>query len=446
MDDLEKVETIRTKCNVSYTDAKAALDAADGNVLDAIIWLESQGKTQTTSAHAATESEPVDEPSAEMIAAQAAYEKSSEKTDFSKKMDSVWEYLKKLFRLSLDTKFIATRRDAIILNIPILIPIIALFAWGATIWLMLIGLFFGMRYRIDSDGDVPGSINNLMNHAADAADDIKQNLNDDKYSQKGARMARILIVEDEEKIARFVTLELEHEGYQVEHAADGRTAVDLALERNYDLILLDVLLPQLNGMEVLRRVRKHKDVPVIMVTARDAVMDKVAGLDAGADDYLTKPFAIEELFARIRVALKRSEAVRAASGVGGIGTGAAGGTGVGATAMPPVSDSTQVSASLSPATLAVGSVALDPDRREVTVGGSPIALTAREFDVLALLMAHAETVLTRERIAHEALGYEYMGDTNNVDVHIAHLRAKIEDAGGVRIIQTVRGVGYVCRA
>lgn len=259
-------------------------------------------------------------------------------------------------------------------------------------------------------------------------------------------MARILIVEDEEKIARFVTLELEHEGYQVEHAADGRTAVDLALERNYDLILLDVLLPQLNGMEVLRRVRKHKDVPVIMVTARDAVMDKVAGLDAGADDYLTKPFAIEELFARIRVALKRSEAVRTASGVGGIGTGAASDAGVGAGAIPPVSDSAQASASPSPATLTVGSVVLDPDRREVTVGGSPIALTAREFDVLALLMAHAETVLTRERIAHEALGYEYMGDTNNVDVHIAHLRAKIEDASGARIIQTVRGVGYVCRA
>lgn len=258
-------------------------------------------------------------------------------------------------------------------------------------------------------------------------------------------MARILIVEDEEKIARFVTLELEHEGYQVEHAADGRTAVDLALERDYDLILLDVLLPQLNGMEVLRRVRKHKDVPVIMVTARDAVMDKVAGLDAGADDYLTKPFAIEELFARIRVALKRSEAVRAASGAGAE-TGMAAGAGGDAAAIPPVSDSTRASALPSPATLAVGSVALDPDRREVTVGGSPIALTAREFDVLALLMAHAGTVLTRERIAHEALGYEYVGDTNNVDVHIAHLRAKIEDAGGARIIQTVRGVGYVCRA
>ena len=258
-------------------------------------------------------------------------------------------------------------------------------------------------------------------------------------------MARILIVEDEEKIARFVTLELEHEGYQVEHASDGRTAVDLALERDYDLILLDVLLPQLNGMEVLRRVRKHKDVPVIMVTARDAVMDKVAGLDAGADDYLTKPFAIEELFARIRVALKRSEAARAASGVGGVETGE-GATGAGTAATSPAGDSAKTSAVPSPATLTVGSVALDPDRREVTVGGSPIVLTAREFDVLALLMAHAGTVPTRERIAHEALGYEYVGDTNNVDVHIAHLRAKIEDAGGARIIQTVRGVGYVCRA
>ena len=258
-------------------------------------------------------------------------------------------------------------------------------------------------------------------------------------------MARILIVEDEEKIARFVTLELEHEGYQVEHAADGRTAVDLALERDYDLILLDVLLPQLNGMEVLRRVRKHKDVPVIMVTARDAVMDKVAGLDAGADDYLTKPFAIEELFARIRVALKRAEAVRAASGAGGVGAGA-GAAGVDAAAMPMAGDSAQTAAAPSPAALTVSSVALDPDRREVTVGGVPIVLTAREFDVLALLMAHAGTVLTRERIAHEALGYEYVGDTNNVDVHIAHLRAKIEDAGSARIIQTVRGVGYVCRA
>ena len=261
-------------------------------------------------------------------------------------------------------------------------------------------------------------------------------------------MAKILIVDDERVLVKGIKFNLEHEGYQVEHAADGRTAVDLALERDYDLILLDVLLPQLNGMEVLRRIRKHKDAPVIMVTARDAVMDKVAGLDAGADDYLTKPFAIEELFARIRVALKRSEAVRAASGVGGAGAGAgvASGTAAGIATMSPATDTAQTAATPSPAALTVDSVALDPDRREVTVGGSPIALTAREFDVLALLMAHAETVLTRERIAHEALGYEYVGDTNNVDVHIAHLRAKIEDAGGARIIQTVRGVGYVCRA
>ena len=171
----------------------------------------------------------------------------------------------------------------------------------------------------------------------------------------------------------------------------------------------------------------------------------MAGLDAGADDYLTKPFAIEELFARIRVALKRAEAVRTALGVGGVvaGAGAAGG---GTAAMSPAGDSAQTAAAPSPAALTVGSVALDPNRREVIVGGSAIVLTAREFDVLALLMAHAGTVLTRERIAHEALGYDYVGDTNNVDVHIAHLRAKIEDAGGARIIQTVRGVGYVCRA
>ena len=175
-----------------------------------------------------------------------------------------------------------------------------------------------------------------------------------------------------------------------------------------------------------------------MVTARDAVMDKVAGLDAGADDYLTKPFAIEELFARIRVALKRSEAVRAASGVGGVGPG----RGPVRASAPCDTPGWRLDPGFRlalPATLTVGSVVLDSDRREVTVGGSPIALTAREFDVLALLMAHAETVLTRERIAHEALGYEYVGDTNNVDVHIAHLRAKIEDAGGARIIKPCAG-------
>ena len=188
--------------------------------------------------------------------------------------------------------------------------------------------------------------------------------------------------------------------------------------------------------------------PILMLTARSEVEDRVSGLNQGADYYLTKPFAIEELFARIRVALKRSEAARTASGAGGSGAGAgmAGGTAAGIATMSPATDTAQTPATPSPTALTVGSVAFDPDRREVTVGGSPIALTAREFDVLALLMAHAGTVLTRERIAHGALGYDYVGNTNNVDVHIAHLRAKIEDAGGTRIIQTVRGVGYVCRA
>jgi len=228
-------------------------------------------------------------------------------------------------------------------------------------------------------------------------------------------MTRILIIEDEEKIARFVELELKHENYKVDKAADGRAGVELALSRDYDLILLDILLPQLNGMEVLRRIRKESSTPVIMLTARDAVVDKVAGLDAGADDYITKPFAIEELLARIRVALKRREAS---------------------------ADETQGASSKA---IVVKGVSLDVDRREVTVNGEPVELTNREFEVLHLLMAHVGVVMSRERLATEALGYEFVGETNNVDVHIAHLRARIDDRFGIKLITTVRGVGYVIR-
>lgn len=228
-------------------------------------------------------------------------------------------------------------------------------------------------------------------------------------------MTRILIIEDEEKIARFVELELKHENYEVDKAADGRAGVELALSRDYDLILLDILLPQLNGMEVLRRIRRESSTPVIMLTARDAVMDKVAGLDAGADDYITKPFAIEELLARIRVALKRREA-----------------------------SAGEMQGTSSKAILVKG-VSLDVDRREVTVGEEPVELTNREFEVLHLLMAHVGVVMSRERLATEALGYEFVGETNNVDVHIAHLRARIDDRFGIKLITTVRGVGYVIR-
>ena len=225
-------------------------------------------------------------------------------------------------------------------------------------------------------------------------------------------MARILIVEDEEKIARFVTLELEHEGYQVEHAADGRTAVDLALERDYDLILLDVLLPQLNGMEVLRRVRKHKDVPVIMVTARDAVMDKVAGLDAGADDYLTKPFSVEELLARIRTTLRRLSYAQ----TGGVA---------------------------SEGSFDTGELHIDFDAGIATMDGEELHLTPIEYKLLCLLAHNADKVLTHQSILHEIWGTATKSDLASLRVFMGTLRKKIEsDPAHPRYIQTHVGIGY----
>ena len=235
-------------------------------------------------------------------------------------------------------------------------------------------------------------------------------------------MTKILIVEDEAKIARFVELELTHEGYEVDKVDNGRDAVDAALANDYDLVLLDILLPQLNGMEVLRRIRKEKDVPVILLTARDAVMDKVAGLDAGADDYITKPFAIEELLARIRVALKRREALQAAQPE--------------APAQAPAPDHH---------VLRSHGVELDVERHEVTVEGDPIELTNREFEVLKALMENVNIVMTRARLASLACGYDFVGETNIIDVYIRHLRSKIDDRYGIKLITTVRGVGYVIR-
>ena len=227
-------------------------------------------------------------------------------------------------------------------------------------------------------------------------------------------MARILVVEDEAKIARFVELELSHEGYEVEKAEDGRAGLELALSSDFDLILLDIMLPQISGMEVLRRLRREKDTPVILLTARDAVMDKVAGLDAGADDYITKPFAIEELLARSRVALKRHAATAASSA---IATNA----------------------------LSAHGVTLDVDRHEVTAEGKPVELTNREFEILHALMANQNIVQTREALASAALGYDYIGESNVIDVYIRQLRSKIDDRFGIKLITTVRGVGYVIR-
>jgi len=223
-------------------------------------------------------------------------------------------------------------------------------------------------------------------------------------------MERILIVEDEEAIARFVELELRHEGYEVGKAADGRAGLDMALSGEYDLVLLDIMLPLLSGMEVIRRLRKESQIPVIMLTARDTVMDKVSGLDMGADDYITKPFAIEELLARIRTALRKRPRAETPKSL-----------------------------------LTCGPVVMDVARHQVTCRGEAVELTSREFDVLKLMMENQQIVLSRDTFLAKVWGYDYVGETNVVDVYIRYLRSKIDDAYGVELIHTVRGVGYVLR-
>ncbi len=220
---------------------------------------------------------------------------------------------------------------------------------------------------------------------------------------------KILIVEDEAAIARFVELELRHEGYAVDKTEDGRSGLDQALAEAYDLILLDIMLPGLSGLEVLRRLRREKDTPVILLTARDTVMDKVSGLDMGADDYITKPFAIEELLARIRSALRKRPA------------------------------------KAPDALLTLGPITMDTARRQVRCGGQAVELTTREFDVLRLFLENPEIVLSRETFLSKVWGYDYVGETNVVDVYIRYLRSKLDAACGRSLIHTVRGVGYVLR-
>lgn len=218
---------------------------------------------------------------------------------------------------------------------------------------------------------------------------------------------KILIVEDEEKISRFIELELNYEGYEVEMAFDGRTGLDMALNGDYDLILLDIMMPNLNGMEVCRRLRAHSDVPVIMLTAKDDTLDKVMGLDTGADDYITKPFAIEELLARIRAILKRrSRNISKTEG------------------------------------LSVKGVTIDVPRHTVTFNNEEIALTKKEFDLLQFMFENLNIALDRHTILEKVWGFDYFGDTNVVDVYIRYLRTKIDDKYGIKLIHTIRGVGY----
>ena len=221
---------------------------------------------------------------------------------------------------------------------------------------------------------------------------------------------RILLVEDEEKLARMVELELQYEGYEVEKAFDGREGLEKALSGDFDLILLDIMLPALSGMEVLRRLRKERQTPVILLTARDAVVDKVSGLDAGADDYVTKPFAIEELLARIRAALRKRPAAPAEA-----------------------------------PKLTCGALVMDVERHEVSVSGTPVELTRREFDLLRYLLENKEKVISRESLLDNVWGFDFAGEINAVDVYIRFLRSKLDERFGVKLIHTVRGVGYVIR-
>ena len=228
---------------------------------------------------------------------------------------------------------------------------------------------------------------------------------------------RILIIEDEERIARFVELELEHEGYETGKRADGRSGLEAALSGSFDCILLDIMLPELNGLEVLRRLRKSSEVPVIMLTARDAVMDKVSGLDMGADDYITKPFAIEELLARIRLVMRKAEKINASADT----------------------------AEKGPQILRWKELSLSEQRHEVAWNGTPVELTGMEFSLLKTLLENKNIVLSRDTLLEKVWGYGYMGETNVVDVYVRYLRSKIDEVFGVHMIQTVRGVGYAIK-
>lgn len=221
--------------------------------------------------------------------------------------------------------------------------------------------------------------------------------------------AKILLVEDEEKLARFVELELSYEGYSVTKAFNGRTGIELAQSGQFDLILLDIMLPELNGMEVLRRLRRSLNIPVIMLTARDSVSDKVAGLDLGADDYITKPFAIEELLARIRTALRKSGSARESD------------------------------------ILSALNLQLDVKSRTVTVDGTEVDLTKREFDLLHYLLKNKGIVVSRDALMENVWEFDFDGGTNAVDVYIRFLRCKIDEVFGIKLIHTVRGVGYVIK-
>ncbi|MDY3739942.1 MAG: response regulator transcription factor [Selenomonadaceae bacterium] len=224
----------------------------------------------------------------------------------------------------------------------------------------------------------------------------------------------ILIVEDEPKIARFTQLELEHEGFRTSIEGNGRRAYERIIQEDYDVVLLDVMLPEMDGFEICQKVRELSDVPIIMLTARDDIEDKVNGLDIGADDYITKPFAIKELLARIRLILRRKSVAQEKEEPRG-------------------------------EVLQVKNLKIIPAQYEVIVGNTKVSLTKKEYDLLEYLVRNKRVVLTREQILSTVWGYDYAGDTNVVDVYIRYLRSKLDDKFGEKYIHTMRGIGYVVK-
>lgn len=231
---------------------------------------------------------------------------------------------------------------------------------------------------------------------------------------KGLKNYRVLIVEDERRIARFLQMELEHEGMNTAIEDNGRRAYERIMQENYDLVLLDVMLPDMDGFTICRKVRELSQVPIIMLTAKDDIDDKVQGLDIGADDYITKPFATPELLARMRVVLRRQESQR---------------------------ETREAQEEI----LSVKNLTMYPARHEVKVNATPVELTKKEYDLLEYLLRNKRTVLTRDQILSNVWDYDYMGDTNVVDVYIRYLRQKLDDRFQEKYIHTMRGVGYVIK-
>ncbi|HFN9762369.1 TPA: two-component system response regulator CovR [Streptococcus pyogenes] len=223
---------------------------------------------------------------------------------------------------------------------------------------------------------------------------------------------KILIIEDEKNLARFVSLELQYEGYEVIVEVNGREGLETALEKEFDLILLDLMLPEMDGFEVTRRLQTEKTTYIMMMTARDSIMDVVAGLDRGADDYIVKPFAIEELLARIRAIFRRQD----------------------------IESEKKV-----PSQGIYRDLVLNPQNRSVNRGDDEISLTKREYDLLNILMTNMNRVMTREELLSNVWKYDEAVETNVVDVYIRYLRGKIDIPGKESYIQTVRGMGYVIR-